>query len=170
MVATPGAIEALARTNETPLFFLTRHAAGDRGDLSDDDRQENELSIREGLRILSAYQLQDGTKLWIITEADRSVTTILLPEEYWALTRLFLRTVGFLSPIIAPIPELPASSRRLHLSGCHRGHGEFGFYSFLMRSRIFTPSVSATIFRVWMVTLLSPRSISPRSEERRVGK
>jgi hypothetical protein len=59
-----------------------RHVSGDWGDLNESDRQENELSVREGFRILSAYRMSDGTRFWIITEADRSVTTVLLPEEY----------------------------------------------------------------------------------------
>jgi hypothetical protein len=61
---------------------LRRHATGDWGDLSPEDRQENDLSAREGFRILSAYTDTQGTKFWIITEADRSVTTVLLPEDY----------------------------------------------------------------------------------------
>ena len=61
---------------------LARHAAGDWGDVSDDDRQENELALREGLRLFSVYRGQRGTKFWIITEADRSATTVLLPEDY----------------------------------------------------------------------------------------
>jgi len=82
MVATPGALEALERSGETPLAFLCRHVAGDWGDVDEHDRAENELSVREGFRLLSAYKLLDGTKIWIITEADRSSTTILLPSEY----------------------------------------------------------------------------------------
>jgi hypothetical protein len=81
-VATPGAIEALSRTGDTPLAFLRRHAAGDWGDLTAADAAENEASVTLGFRILSAYQLVDGTRIWVITEADRSATTILLPEEY----------------------------------------------------------------------------------------
>ena len=61
---------------------LRRHATGDWGDLSPEDRQENDLSAREGFRILSAYTDTHGTKFWIITEADRSATTVLLPEDY----------------------------------------------------------------------------------------
>lgn len=61
---------------------LRRHATGDWGDLSPEDRQENDLSAREGFRILSAYTDTQGTKFWIITEADRSATTVLLPEDY----------------------------------------------------------------------------------------
>ena len=63
-------------------MFLARHVVGDWGDLDEDDRAENELSIREGFRLLSAYHLRDGTRIWIITEADRSSTTVLLPSEY----------------------------------------------------------------------------------------
>jgi hypothetical protein len=61
---------------------LRRHACGDWGDLSAEDRQENDLSAREGFRILSAYTDLNGTHFWIITEADRSATTVLLPEDY----------------------------------------------------------------------------------------
>jgi hypothetical protein len=81
-VATPGAIEALARAGETPLPYLVRHSAGDWGDLDQHDKAENESALKDGVRILSAYLLADGTRIWVITEADRSVTTILLPEEY----------------------------------------------------------------------------------------
>lgn len=62
--------------------LLLRHVNGDWGDLDDEDKKENELSVKEGFRILSAYELATGVKLWVITEWDRSVTTILLPEEY----------------------------------------------------------------------------------------
>lgn len=82
IVATPGAIEALRRAGQTPLEFLARHARGDWGELDREDQQENGFSLREGFRLLSAYRLKDGRRLWIITEADRSVTTFLLPEEY----------------------------------------------------------------------------------------
>ena len=81
-VATPGALEALARAGETPLPYLVRHSAGDWGDLDRDDKTENESAVKAGLRIFSAYLLTDGTRIWVITEADRSATTILLPEEY----------------------------------------------------------------------------------------
>ena len=83
VVATPGALEALERAGVTPLRLLGRHERGDWGDLSDDDIAENEFSLKEGFRLLSSYKLPDsGDKIWIITEADRSVTTLLLPEEY----------------------------------------------------------------------------------------
>jgi hypothetical protein len=60
---------------------LIRHAAGDWGEVCEDDRQENELSLKEGFRLLSVYR-SGQTKFWIITEADRSVTTVLMPEDY----------------------------------------------------------------------------------------
>jgi hypothetical protein len=81
-VATPGALEALERAGNEAGEFLDRHARGDWGDLCDEDRQANDEAVREGSRVLSAYRLSDGTKIWIITEHDRSVTTLLLPEEY----------------------------------------------------------------------------------------
>ena len=82
LVSTPGALSALAEVGQSPQEFVDRHVRGDWGELSDEDRQENERSITESLRILSAYRLRDGTKIWIITEADRSSTCILLPDEY----------------------------------------------------------------------------------------
>ena len=72
----------LEESSEEPVGFLYRHASGDWGELDDEDRKENELSLREGFRLVSAYRLKTGEELWIITEADRSVTTLLLPEEY----------------------------------------------------------------------------------------
>jgi hypothetical protein len=60
---------------------LARHVEGDWGDLCEEDKKENELSLREGFRLLSSYK-NDEHKIWIITEADRSVTTVLFPEEY----------------------------------------------------------------------------------------
>ena len=82
VVATPGALAALQGTGENPLTFVQRHAQGDWGDLDEEDKQENEFSLTRNLRLLSAYALMDGTRIWIITEADRSATTILLPSEY----------------------------------------------------------------------------------------
>jgi len=61
---------------------LTRHRRGDWGDLTEEDKQENELSLKEGYRLLSAYESERLPKIWIITEADRSATTILFPDEY----------------------------------------------------------------------------------------
>jgi hypothetical protein len=82
IVATPGALEALRASGDDPLAYVVRHLAGDWGDVDEHDRRENELSLIHGFRLLSAYTLNSGTKIWIITEADRSATTILLPDEY----------------------------------------------------------------------------------------
>jgi hypothetical protein len=82
LVATPGALEALKEASVGFLPYVRRHANGDWGDVCAEDKAENELSLKEGFRLLSAYHLPDGCKIWIITEADRSATTILLPEEY----------------------------------------------------------------------------------------
>ena len=81
-MATPGALEAFDASGESPLTFLQRHLAGDWGDVDEHDRRENELSLQYGWRLLSSYTLSTGVKFWIITEADRSVTTFLLPSEY----------------------------------------------------------------------------------------
>ena len=75
-------MQALEEAGQHPVELLARHVTGDWGDLCDEDKAENELSVEQGFRILSAYELQTGTKLWVITEADRSATTFLLPDEY----------------------------------------------------------------------------------------
>lgn len=80
IVATHGVIDEIER--ETALLGLARHAAGDWGEVCKDDAAENELSLKEGFRLMSVYEYDGQPKFWIITEADRSVTTILLPEEY----------------------------------------------------------------------------------------
>ena len=82
VVATPGALAAFEASGNDPLAFVIKHVCLDPGDLSPEDIAENNLSLREGFRILSAYRLSDGTRIWIITEADRSSTCILLPSEY----------------------------------------------------------------------------------------
>ena len=64
------------------LGLISRHASGDWGDLDEDDKRQNELALGRGFRIFSAYQTGTEVKIWIITEADRSVTTALLPEDY----------------------------------------------------------------------------------------
>jgi hypothetical protein len=82
-VATPGALAALEKAGQTPLEFLARHVRGDWGELSEEERKENQFSLERGCRLLSSYRTDaSDTKLWVITEADRSVTTILLPDEY----------------------------------------------------------------------------------------
>src|SRR5204863_9527597 len=82
IVATPGALAALKKAGQQPGEFVTRHVNREWGDLSDEDRKENDYSLEHGFRLLSAYRTHAGDKLWIITESDRSVTTLLLPEEY----------------------------------------------------------------------------------------
>jgi hypothetical protein len=81
VVATPGALKLLTEARAHPFDLLARHAAGDWGDLCAFDHRQNEITLREGLRVLSSYPVGEKS-VWIITEADRSVTTILLPEEY----------------------------------------------------------------------------------------
>jgi len=82
VVITQGALAAFEATGEEPMLFVLRHVQGDWGELSAEDVQANETALLSGLRLLSAYTLKDQTRIWIITEADRSLTTILLPEEY----------------------------------------------------------------------------------------
>ena len=79
---TPGAEEALQIAGQTAIEFLRLHMSGQWGELSEEDVQENELSIKNGFRILSSYRTAKGQRLWLITEADRSATTLLLPSEY----------------------------------------------------------------------------------------
>jgi len=81
-VATPGALEALGQAGQLPFHFLARHARGDWGELCPADKRANDRALREGDRLLSAYKTSTGERLWVITEADRSATTILLPSEY----------------------------------------------------------------------------------------
>jgi hypothetical protein len=80
-VATTGAVETMARYHLNAGTLLDRHAAGDWGDLGERDKDSNEIALVAGDRILSAYGSGDA-KLWVITEWDRSVTTILRPDEY----------------------------------------------------------------------------------------
>ncbi|MBA3600984.1 MAG: hypothetical protein H0W45_07025 [Acidobacteria bacterium] len=79
---TIGAREALEESNQTPNEFLAKHQSGDWGIIGKEDWKENDFSVKVGFRILSAYKTSQDEKLWIITEADRSSTTILLPSEY----------------------------------------------------------------------------------------
>ena len=67
---------------EDVFLSLRRHAARDWGDVCAADKTENDLSLKEGFRLLSSYKDRNGTKFWVITEGDRSVTTVLLPEDY----------------------------------------------------------------------------------------
>jgi hypothetical protein len=84
-VMTRGVNDLVAENTAFAKFVmqsLIRHAQGDWGSLSKEDIQENELSLKEGLRLLSVYETEGLPKIWIITEADRSATTVLFPEEY----------------------------------------------------------------------------------------
>jgi hypothetical protein len=81
VVATPGALKLLTQARAHPFDLLARHATGDWGELCAFDRHQNEIALRDGYRVLSSYEVLAG-RVWIITEANRSVTTILLPEEY----------------------------------------------------------------------------------------
>jgi hypothetical protein len=82
VVATPGALAALKESQDNFWPYLQRHSNGDWGEVNAEDAAENELSLREGFRLLSAYTITSGIRIWVITERDRSGTTILLPEEY----------------------------------------------------------------------------------------
>lgn len=96
IVATPSAIELLEQTGFSALALISRHVHGDWGDCCDEDKATNELSVQQHMRVMSVYRLVDAERLlqtpldkrsslptvWIITEADRSATTLLLPEDY----------------------------------------------------------------------------------------
>jgi hypothetical protein len=82
IVSTPGALELLEKNNENASTYLQRHQQGDWGELCDEDREMNDQALIDGSRILSAYEVGSEEKIWIITEWDRSATTILLPSEY----------------------------------------------------------------------------------------
>ncbi len=87
VVATPGALEALEQSSQSPSEFLKRHLQLEQGDLCAEDHELNTEALKDGSRILSAFKTSKGVKLWAITEATdgnghRSATTLLLPEEY----------------------------------------------------------------------------------------
>lgn len=82
ILATPGAVDLLAKTRVSILDLLIRHVRGDWGNISDEDRRQNELSVEAGLRLLSSYRIPNGQTVRVITEWDRSATTLLLPDEY----------------------------------------------------------------------------------------
>ena len=81
-VMTIGAKEALAESNQFSSEFLARHQVGDWGIVSKEDSEENDFSVKNDFRVFSAYKTSQEVKIWVITESDRSVTTILLPNEY----------------------------------------------------------------------------------------
>lgn len=82
VVATPGALELLGRHSLSAFAFLVRHVTGDWGCVCPEDALENERAVKNGFRVFSSYEISGGERLWCITEADRSVTTLLLPSEY----------------------------------------------------------------------------------------
>jgi predicted transcriptional regulator with HTH domain len=80
LLATPGVLEKVP--HEEMLIALSRHVHADWGDVDAEDKKENDVSLNEELRLVSVYHTQTGVKFYIITEADRSVTTVLLPKEF----------------------------------------------------------------------------------------
>ena len=82
VVATPGAIDALAEAQTSAWALLSRHVSGDFGEVDAEDWQANLSAINDDARILSAYTLKTGERLWVITEADRSSSCVLRPDEY----------------------------------------------------------------------------------------
>ena len=82
LVSTPGALNALTEAGQSPMEFISRHIVGDWGDCDEHDRQANEDALQNEDRLFSVYKTAKGVKIWVITEADRSSTCVLLPEEY----------------------------------------------------------------------------------------
>jgi hypothetical protein len=87
LAATPGALEAMEASGQTPEFFIAKHLAGDWGEVCEEDRQLNEEALIHGDRLLSVYRTLKAVRLYVITEAaddngHRAATTILLPDEY----------------------------------------------------------------------------------------
>ena len=80
--ATPGALDALTTNKQNYIDFLSRHVTGDWLEMCEDDQETNRNAVDDDVRVFSAYSLKNGSKLWVITEHDRSVTTLLLPSEY----------------------------------------------------------------------------------------
>ena len=82
VVATPGALTAMEQSRDAPADFVRRHERGDWGLVCPEDWARNDAALKDGLRVVSSYTLKDGEKIWVITEADRAATTLLLPDEY----------------------------------------------------------------------------------------
>jgi hypothetical protein len=80
--ATPGALAMLSEQGVEASVLILRHHNGDWSEMTNEDRHANQIALRQGARIFSAYAVGPQTKLWVITEADRSATTLLLPSEY----------------------------------------------------------------------------------------
>jgi hypothetical protein len=81
-VITPGALQEITNAGQTPFEFLIPHMHGNWGELCEEDKKVNELAVEHGYRVLSAYRTKKDVRIWVITEADRSSTCILLPEDY----------------------------------------------------------------------------------------
>ncbi len=82
VVATPGCLKLLEECKQTVDEFIDKHVAGDYGTIDAEDAQQNAWALKAGARIMSAYKTKSGKTIWIITEADRSSTCLLLPDEY----------------------------------------------------------------------------------------
>lgn len=82
VVATPGALTACERSGDVPADFIQRHERGDWGNIGPEDWENNDAALQDGLRVVSSYTLKNGDAIWVISEADRSATTLLLPDEY----------------------------------------------------------------------------------------
>lgn len=82
IVATPSALQAIENSGQSPSDFLSRHVRGDWGEVCEEDKELNDQAVIDGDRLLSAYRTLKNVRIWIISEADRSATTLLLPEEY----------------------------------------------------------------------------------------
>lgn len=82
IVMTPGVIEVFEEAGDEPLKYINRHCSADWGEVGQEDWQANDEALFDRLRILSAYKIKSGEHIWIITEADRSATCVLLPSEY----------------------------------------------------------------------------------------
>jgi hypothetical protein len=82
LVATPGALAALQKARQSPADFLSLHVRAQWGDIPEEDRRENDYSLQHGFRLLSSYRTNANETIWVVTESDRSVTTLLLPSEY----------------------------------------------------------------------------------------
>lgn len=82
LLATPAALECLTAAGRTPLEFVRRHVAGDWSEMSAEDVAANSRAVADGSRVFSGYDLPGGARVWVITDADRSQTTVLLPEDY----------------------------------------------------------------------------------------
>ena len=82
LFATPGVLHAMLAAGDELFLYLARHARGDWGDVGAEDWRLNDQALVSGARLLSAYRLRDGVRVWVITESDRSSTTVLLPDEY----------------------------------------------------------------------------------------